>query len=45
MPDLEGVLEPAEEQFDLPATLAEFGDLGGRSIEIVGEDAQDFAAV
>src|SRR3990172_12098435 len=38
--DLEGLLDPAEEQLDLPATLVEFGNLFGRSIEIVGEDAQ-----
>ena len=40
MTDFEGVLDPAEEQFDLPATLVKFGDLVGRSIEIVGDDAQ-----
>ena len=45
VPDFEGVLDPAEEQFDLPATFVKFGDLVGWSIEIVGDDAQDFTGL
>ena len=45
VPDFEGVLDPAEEQFDLPATFVKFGDLVGWSIEIVGDDAQDFCSL
>ena len=29
--DFEGVLDPAEEQFDLPAPFVEFGDVLGRA--------------
>ena len=43
--DLEGLLDPAEEQFDLPASLVEVGDLVGRGVEIVGEDAQLLAGL
>lgn len=39
VPNFEAVLDPTEEQFDLPAALVEFGDLVGRRIEIVGHDA------
>ncbi len=41
--DPQGLVDPAEEQFDLPALLVEVGDLGGWSIQIVGHDAQDRA--
>ena len=43
--DLEGLLDPAEEQLDGPAALVELGDLLGASVEIVGEDAQHLAGV
>src|SRR5688572_12305449 len=32
MPDLQGLLDPAEEQLDLPATPVERGDLIGRGV-------------
>ncbi len=43
MLDFQGLLDPAEEQLDAPAPLVESGDLVGRRVEIVAEDAQDFA--
>lgn len=43
MPDLEVLLDPFEEQFDLPALLVELSDLAGRGVEIIGQDADDFA--
>ncbi|KAH2839688.1 hypothetical protein KXW36_001707, partial [Aspergillus fumigatus] len=43
--DFEGVLDPSKEQFDLPTALVEFSDLVGRRIEIVADDAQDFACL
>ncbi len=45
MPNFEGMLDPAEEQFDLPAAFVEFSYLVCRRIEIVGDDAQDFAGL
>src|SRR5881392_4044846 len=45
MADFEGMLNPAEEQLDLPAALVEIGDLVGRGVEIVGDDAQDLACL
>src|SRR5262245_50977606 len=43
--DAQGLLDPAKEQLDLPALLVEIGNLLGRSIEIVADDAKDLAAV
>jgi hypothetical protein len=43
--DLEGLLDPAEEQLDGPAALVKIGDLLGRSIEVVAEDAQHLAGI
>lgn len=43
--DFEGLLDPAEEQFDVPAALVEFGDLIGRSIKIIGDNTQDLAGL
>src|ERR1700722_17679230 len=43
--DLKGLLDPAKEQLDRPAALVEKGDLGGRGVEIVGQDAQYLAGV
>ena len=45
MPNFEGRLTLAEEQFDLPAAFVEFNYLVCRRIEIVGDDAQDFAGL
>src|SRR6266851_1005611 len=36
--DLEMLLEPAEQQLDLPACLVEAADLDGRALEVVGEE-------
>ena len=41
--DLEGLLDPSEEEFDGPAALVEVGDLLGGGVEVVGDDAQGFA--
>ena len=41
--DLQVLLEPFEEQFDLPARLVERGDLGSGRGEVVG-DEHDLAA-
>ena len=43
--DLEVLLDPAEEQLDLPASLVELGDALGRRLEIVGEEPQCAAGV
>jgi hypothetical protein len=43
--DLEGLLDPAEEQLDLPAAPVEVSDLLGRGMEIVGEDTQLLAGL
>src|SRR5690348_7780725 len=43
--DPEVLLDPLEEQLDLPALLVEGGDLLGRAVEVVGEQAQQLAAV
>src|ERR1700716_412216 len=43
--DFKGVLHPSEEQYDLPAPLVEVGNHDGGSIEIVGDDAQNLAAL
>ena len=40
--DFEGLLDPAEEQLDLPAALVDLGDLLGGGVEIVGEDARSW---
>ena len=45
MADLQGLLDETEEQFDGPAALVEIGDLPGRGIEVVGQDAQYLARV
>jgi hypothetical protein len=42
--NFEGLLDSAEEQLDRPAPLVELGDLAGRSIEVVAQDAQHLAA-
>ncbi len=39
------LLDPAEEQLDLPALLVEVCDLFGRCVEIIGDDAQHLAGV
>src|ERR1039458_4100407 len=39
-PDAEVLLDPAEKQFDLPASPVQLGDLQGRSGEQVGEENQ-----
>src|ERR1700722_483189 len=41
--DPERLLHHPEEQFDLPAALVEAGDLLGRRVEVVGENAQPLA--
>src|SRR5512138_3620768 len=43
--DSQGLLDPAEEQFDLPALFVEIGNLLCRSVEVVGDDAQHLAAI
>src|SRR6516225_8555774 len=43
--DLEGLLDPAEEQLDRPAALIEIGDLPGGGVEVVAQDAQHLAGV
>ena len=43
--DFEGLLDPAEEQFDLPAALVEVGNFLGGGVEIVGQDAQLLAGL
>lgn len=45
MGDLQGLLDPTEEQLDGPSPLVEICDLLGFGVEIVGEDTQDFAGV
>src|SRR5215475_6440691 len=44
--DREMLLDPAEQQFDLPSALVERGDLHGRALKIIGEqgDAAAFVA-
>src|ERR1700730_16057210 len=37
-PDLEVLLDPPEQQLDLPACLVEAADLDGRALEVVGEE-------
>ena len=37
--DLEVLLDPFEEQLEGPAPLVEVGDVPGRGLEVVGEDA------
>ena len=44
-PDLEVLLDPAEQQLDLPARLVEGGDLEGGALEIVGEQGELAAVV
>src|SRR6478672_9412191 len=41
--NLEVLLHPAEEEFDLPTALVKRSDLFGAGVEIVGENAQGFA--
>jgi hypothetical protein len=43
--DFECLLDPAEEQLDGPTALVEVGDFLGRGLEVIAEDAQDFAGV
>src|SRR5271154_7143321 len=38
-------LDPAEEKFDLPASLVERGDFDGWTLEIIGEDRKDPAVI
>src|SRR5258708_29219541 len=37
-PDLEMLLDPSEQQLDLPAPLVEAADLDGGSLEVVGQE-------
>src|SRR5437016_5640700 len=43
--DLEGLLDPAEEQLDGPASAVEIGDLLCASIEIIRQNAQHSSGV
>jgi hypothetical protein len=43
--DFEGLLDPAEEQLDLPARLVELGDLLRRRLQVVADEAQNLAGV
>src|SRR5215212_4743565 len=43
-PDLEMLLDPSEQQLDLPAHFVEAADVDGRALEVVGEEG-DFASV
>src|SRR5262245_40269556 len=43
--DREMLLDPAEQQFDLPSALVERGDLHGRALKIIGEQGDDAALV
>ena len=43
--DLQGLLDPAEEQLDSPAPPVERGDLVGGGVEVVAEDAQHLAGL
>ena len=43
--DLEVLLDPPEEQLDGPAPFVEIGDVPGRGLEVVGEEAQHLAGV
>ena len=45
VPNFETVLDPSEEQLDLPASLVEFGDFVGGRVQIIGDDTQDFAGL
>ena len=42
--DLEVLLEPFEQQLDLPALLVEPGDLGGRASQIVSQESERLLA-
>src|SRR6266446_1877765 len=39
-PDLEMLLDPAEQQLDLPARLVEAGDVDGGALEVVGQQSE-----
>ena len=41
--DLEGLFDPAEEQFDCPTAFVEAGNLFGAGVEVVRQDAQHLA--
>src|SRR5207245_3570189 len=43
--DLEGLLDPAKDQLDRPSARVEIGNLLGRGVEIVRQDAQHLAAI
>ena len=43
--DIEMLLDPAEQQFDLPAALVESGDLDRRRSQIVGDESEASARV
>src|SRR5579872_7056708 len=43
--DFERLLDPAEEKLDFPTALIEIGDLLCRGVEIVCDQAQDFAGL
>ena len=45
VPDLEGLFDPPEEQFDRPATFVKVGDLLCARCQVVGEDTQDLAGL
>src|SRR3982074_3002466 len=43
--DLEGLLDPAEEQFDGPTSAVEISDLLCAGIEVIRQDAQDLSGI
>jgi hypothetical protein len=43
--DFEVLLEPFEQQLDIPALLIELGDLGGRPLEVVGQQVEGLVLV
>src|SRR5205085_5582587 len=43
--DLQGLLDPPEEEFDGPAALVEVSDLLGGCVEVIGDDAQGLAVL
>ena len=43
--DFEVLLDPFEEQLDLPALFVERGDLFGRGLEVVGDEPQGFVPI
>ena len=43
--DSQGLLDPAEDQFDLPALFVKVGNLLRRCVEVIGNDAQHLAGI